>query len=265
GDICSDDVWIQRTEGERTNCMHAVGHLLMYITDANIERSVYICEEIGMTPDNIDMRRMCFEGAFMQIYQPLEPDDFALIEGKAPKTLVERDALCERFSGRAKTSCVKESWPMEPESIQDGTRVAPFCKKAGHGDEAEEEYCISAVSYIGAARSQFNAGTFAAFCEEVEGRWAGACLMYGAPRFLEIHQTNFEPTISLCRKAEARGSGEACWRLVANYSTRTFKAHSREALALCAALPREWRDSCIEVQDTGSLEFTGTLGRPLNP
>ncbi len=254
--ICTEGEWLNRTEGERTNCMHALGHLLMYVTLADAHKSQSVCEVIGITPDGIDMRRSCYEGLFMQLYQPLEPEDFALIEGKAPLSVVERNNFCNTFSGIPRAACIKEGWPLDMKAIQKPENVAPFCKEVGGGDIKEEEYCISSIAYITAARSQFQADPFIAFCKGVGKVWAGTCLSYGAPRFLEIHGSDFSPSLSICNEAASLGKGDACYELLAAYSTRTFTAYSDEALSLCAALPALWKERCLSVQKTGSMTPT---------
>src|SRR3989344_3814855 len=58
-------------------CYHGIGHLYMFVTDADIPKALSLCERTarGSDPER-DFRRVCREGVFMQIYQPLEPDDY---------------------------------------------------------------------------------------------------------------------------------------------------------------------------------------------
>ncbi len=52
-----------------------MGHLYDFITNANLPKALGLCERT--VPEAF--RWVCIEGVFMQIYQPLEPDDFQLI------------------------------------------------------------------------------------------------------------------------------------------------------------------------------------------
>ena len=61
---------------DRAMCYHAMGHLYDYITNADLHKALALCEETTTE----QFHRVCREGVFMQIYQPLEPDDYALIE-----------------------------------------------------------------------------------------------------------------------------------------------------------------------------------------
>lgn len=240
--VCLDRSWSERTEGEQTNCVHALGHLILYVTNADLHRSVAICDVLANAEWN-DMRRSCFEGVFMQMYQPLEPEDFALIEGVAPQTLQERDSICSGFTGRPKAACMKESWPLEPQTLRTPGALASFCERVGDGSAEETEYCVSALAYITAARFQFDPDLFGDFCEQVPN-WGGHCLAYGAPRFLEIYWKDISPSLSLCARAASAGAGDLCYSLLSWYSTRTFVPGSQEAEALCASLPLPWRDQC---------------------
>lgn len=240
--VCTDEYWESRTGGEQVNCVHALGHLMLYVTNADLHKAVVVCEGL---PDlkEYDLRRACSEGVFMQLYQPLEPEDFALVEGKDPKSLEERDRLCAEFSGRARAMCIKESWPLDLDVVRSPERLEGFCLLAAAGADEEEEYCLSALSYIVAARTQFNAEKFAAFCERMPSR-AGRCFRYGSPRFLEIYQKDVSPSLMLCERAKEFGESDDCYELLAQYSGRTFQPGSEEAETLCASLPPPWKESC---------------------
>ncbi|MDP3645876.1 MAG: hypothetical protein Q8R25_02210, partial [bacterium] len=59
-------------------CYHGMGHLFTFITNADLRRALDICDAVGES-DTGSFFRVCREGVFMQIYQPLEPDDFELV------------------------------------------------------------------------------------------------------------------------------------------------------------------------------------------
>ena len=71
-------------EVERSMCYHAMGHLNMYATNANIDKSVELCNEIGVKEDGRNYVQTCTEGVLMSVYQPLGPEDVALVEAIRP-------------------------------------------------------------------------------------------------------------------------------------------------------------------------------------
>ncbi len=83
--LCEDSPNWHPTGLEQGSCYHALGHLTMYLTSADINKATSLCKEIGVKKDGRDFSQLCFDGSFMQIYQPLEPEDFALIKGKEIK------------------------------------------------------------------------------------------------------------------------------------------------------------------------------------
>jgi hypothetical protein len=75
--ICEDrDNW-HPTGLEQASCYHALGHLTMYLTRADTTKSSSLCNTIAQKSDGRDFRHLCYDGVFMQIYQPLEPEDFS--------------------------------------------------------------------------------------------------------------------------------------------------------------------------------------------
>ena len=64
---------------EQASCYHAIGHLTMYLTDADIDKAIKICEFAAIKPNGRSFIQTCTDGVFMQMFQPLEPEDFALI------------------------------------------------------------------------------------------------------------------------------------------------------------------------------------------
>jgi hypothetical protein len=81
-DVCEPrDSWHPR-EVERSMCYHALGHLNMYITRADINKSLELCKLIGTKPDGRNYVETCTHGVFMILYQPIEAEDIALVKGK---------------------------------------------------------------------------------------------------------------------------------------------------------------------------------------
>lgn len=245
---CEGEEWKQKTRREGLSCMHALGHLFLYLTRADVPRSIELCERVGARMDQ-NMRRSCFEGAFMTLYQQLEPEEVALVEGVAPTSLIERDTLCGQFTGLPRISCMLMSFPLDPDATHP-ERLASFCDVVGRETE-EEIYCINFLSYQAMVELQFDVEAFASFCERIEN-FSGKCLSFGATVLFEADPPNFTESLDLCGRAKSYGEGDWCHKLLVESSVRTFGPSSFRALALCNSLPRGWKNACRERQERRS-------------
>ncbi len=182
---------------ERGSCYHALGHLLMYITNADIHLSVKTCDDIAVKPDG-DFSSVCYDGAFMQIYQPLEQEDRELILGKEVyKNTV--DEFCDQFDGIKKESCVIESWPLYLEEIQSANGVNKFCGKlTGESMMA----CYTDVFYLAPIQFRFDQRFMMKYCSMFDVELEKMCAGTMAARILEIDYNNFEKAINFCEMFE---------------------------------------------------------------
>ncbi len=234
------------TSMERATCEHALGHLTMYITSANINRSLALCGSVALSSDGRDFRHLCYDGAFMQIYQPLEPEDFDLIRGKEV-TLKTRESFCSRFSGQEHASCITESWPLYRLAVQTPSGLLDFCKPLS-GDKAEYSRCFNGIFYVNAAMLNFDAERIAALCGGLPAAQKGQCYANSASRFIETDWRNIGRSVALCSVAAAAGVGETCYQELITYSTYNFHPGSPEALNLCDELPSSYKEECLAKQ-----------------
>src|SRR3989344_1241885 len=58
------DSW-RPTRMEQATCTHALGHLSMYLTNANMARSLSVCDAVAYNEGGYDFRQLCYDGAFM--------------------------------------------------------------------------------------------------------------------------------------------------------------------------------------------------------
>lgn len=197
---------------ERGSCYHAIGHLLMYISNADINLSLKICDDIGSKPDG-DFRSVCYDGAFMQIYQPLEQEDKELIVGKE----VNRqsvDTFCKQFTNLKLESCVIESWPLYSDEIQTAKGVQGFCSKlAGESMMA----CYRDVFYLAPIQFGFDQRFMAKYCSQFENDLGSMCAGTMASRILEIDYNNFEKAINFCEIFESKQQKD-CLESLVNYA-----------------------------------------------
>lgn len=240
--ICEDRPNWHPTGLEQASCYHALGHLTMYLTAADINKALNLCKELSVKDDGRDLSQLCFDGSFMQIFQPLEPEDFALIKGKEV-TKDQADTFCSRFSGSQKGSCISESWPLfRGELISDPKKLILFCSR---DDKNEQDRCYSALFYVLAAQFQFDSNTIKTYCTGLPAERMGQCFANAASRFIETDYRNIGKSVDLCNQADKLGQGDRCFSELLLYSTYNFHKGSEGFQTLCSSLPGAWKEKCF--------------------
>jgi hypothetical protein len=72
-------VW-RPTGLDQAICYHGIGHILVHLTNADMKAALDICDTVAVKDDERNFLQVCEEGVFMQVFQPLEPEDHALID-----------------------------------------------------------------------------------------------------------------------------------------------------------------------------------------
>lgn len=233
---------------EQASCYHSLGHLSMYITGADAEASVKVCDDIAVKGDN-DYRKTCYEGAYMQIFQPLEPEDFALVKDIDATTTASARAFCGAFSGEKKAACNRESWPLYRETFSAPSGLEAFCSFAS-SDEPSKRYCYNAMFYVLTAQYNFDKTKIAALCESVPEERGAQCFANAASRLIETDYRLIPDAIALCKAAEERGTGARCYDELLFYSSFNFHKDSDALQTLCNALPEPWKGKCLSGEGT---------------
>ena len=241
-DICEARKNWTPTGLEQGSCYHALGHLTMYITNADLPHSIKLCEEIGLKSDGRDYRMLCFDGAFMQIFQPLEPEDFALVAGKQP-TKETVGEFCDRFEGDKRASCMSERWPLFGEEIKKPEGLVKFCSanEPGYIDR-----CYNGMFYVLTAQFNFDTEKITDLCSGLPQDKVGQCFANAAGRMIETDYQNIDKSVALCSSAEQFDKENKCFDEMVVYSTFNFIPGSPEFFKLCNALPSPWNNRCLE-------------------
>lgn len=228
---------------EQASCYHALGHLTMYLTSADIQKSTTLCEEVSIKKDGRDFSQLCFDGAFMQIYQPLEPDDIALIKGK--EVIKDKvDSFCAEFSGKKKGSCLSESWPLyRQELINDPSELVRFCSKE---EKDQQERCFMGLFYVLTAQFNFDSERIKNYCLNLPENLSGKCFANAASRMIETDYRNIYSAVEFCSSSKTDFNKNACYEELVKYSTYNFHAGSEEFFTLCNGLPSPWKTQCLD-------------------
>lgn len=229
----------QPSDLDRAICYHGMGHLFVFITDAELPKALTYCSRVAPP----EYQRVCIQGVFMQIYQPLEPDDYALIERMQVKPTVSTvRAFCAAYKEPIYVgSCLEESWPLFREEIVDGTGVTKFC--SGQPDATETKQCyVSASSIIG--RMQLGKpDKAAAACAHFPSQWQETCFSFSAQAVLEESLTDSQKAIALCEKASPEVA-HSCVSDLVDRARFTFGSNTELFTKFCANVPESLRASC---------------------
>lgn len=238
--VCDPRAGWDPTFLERASCMHGLGHLSMYVTNANIERSVELCSELAYESEAADFRRTCTDGAFMQIYQPLEPDDEDLVAELIP-VAEKADTFCARFEGIARTSCIKESWPLVRDSLRTPEGAGSFCARLH--EEDEYRYCASGLIYVVMGLLEYDANKMMSLCKTIPEKMRDQCVASTASRFIETDWRNIPQSLAVCEDAPSENK-EACYAELIRFADQGLPRGSEEAQALCDGMPVNWARQC---------------------
>lgn len=242
-EVCSDSIGRTFTGLERGSCYHALGHLAIYLTDADPKKSVELCDTV-MVGDASDRRHLCYDGVFMQVFQPLEPEDFALIDDIAPQTKKDTYTFCDQFDGLERNSCRLEAWPLFIDEIKTPKGLSNFCDT--FGEQSYIDGCYYGMFYLIPIQFNFDKNRIVSFCDSINEPYKEHCFSNTATRLLETDEKYILEAASYCLLAEDRGIGERCWKEMLFYSRFAFHKDSESFVQLCEQLPGDWKDKCFD-------------------
>jgi hypothetical protein len=241
--ICEPEGNRDFTGLEQASCYHSLGHLNMYISAADIDVATGVCDRIAKK-GQADYTQTCYEGAYMQIFQPLEPEDFALVEHIPAKTIPDAEKFCDQYSGERLSACHRESWPLYRESIDEPAGLAHFCSLVP--DAQSEQRCYNAMFYVLTAQFNFDMSRIEPLCIGLPEKRMAQCFGNAASRLIETDYRLIPDAIALCKTADAHGVGARCYDELLFYSTFNFHVGSDAFNTLCSSLPEPWSTTCKE-------------------
>jgi hypothetical protein len=241
GTICVSSDKRRLTGLEEASCYHALGHLFMYVTDADVDASITLCKELAVKPGR-DASQVCYDGIFMQIYQPLEPDDFALLEGKNIPSENAKD-FCQSFKdAKLQGSCWMQAWPLVTSQIKDPKNVVPYCSYLK--DPFQNNLCFTFLIHI-VMQMSFDEAKMTAYCEGIPASWRGECFAQTATTLLDTDSRYTERAVKLCELAAKSDAEGKCYKELLRYSTYVFNAGSPERDNFCMLLPGTYKNECL--------------------
>jgi hypothetical protein len=227
---------------EQASCYHSLGHLTMYVSGADIIKATDICDQIAKKR-YVDYTQTCYEGAYMQIFQPLEPEDFALVQHIPATTTALAKTYCDSFSGERRAACHRESWPLYREKLGNPADLQAFCSLVS--DPVSEQRCYNAMFYVLTAQYNFDETKIIPLCEGLPQKRKAQCFANSASRLIETDYRLTPEAVALCEKADEHEVGDRCYTELLFYSSFNFHEGSEAFAQLCNGLPGEWKDRCL--------------------
>jgi hypothetical protein len=242
---CQPVVGRNYTGLEQASCYHALGHLAMYITAGKVPDATKVCDVIAKHGRE-DFTETCYEGVYMQIFQPLEPEDFGLVRAFAPTTTAAAETYCNMFSGIQGGACHRESWPLYRSTLNTPDGLMHFCSLTPN----ESGRCYNAMFYVLTAMFNFDTTKIETLCDGLPTDIKGQCYANAASRAIETDYRLAPTSVALCKRAEAGGVGDRCYKELLFYSTFNYHVGSPEFTAFCKQLPGDWATQCLSGKTT---------------
>ena len=240
------DSW-NPTPLDQAICYHGMGHVLLHLTGAKIEKSLEICDEIAIKEDGRNYLRVCDEGVFMQIFQPLEPEDFALIEELPIKPTKETLAgFCADNSSDVaeESACWREGWPFFREELRTPGGITAFC--ANSSNEEQTQNCVTTALTIQGRHGLDKPTELAELCNALPADMQGQCFNLSAGAYIEEDKSASSKAVAFCAYAGSKDIEDGCYRHLIRMSGFIFGAQRGFAQELCEALPSDWLTQCME-------------------
>ncbi|MEN9560985.1 MAG: hypothetical protein RIQ56_258, partial [Candidatus Parcubacteria bacterium] len=182
------------------------------------------------------------EGVFMQMYQPVEPDDFELVQRLGYELRKDNyRSICAKFKDLdARGACLREAWPLFREGVVSGSGVKNFC--SGHPTNLEEACYLTASSIVGRMNLS-NPQSAVLACNRFPAEFKLQCFETVAQAFLEEDRNDGTRAILICQESDD-SIARSCLMDLAQKASFIFARESPEAARFCAKLPPEFASVC---------------------
>lgn len=225
---------------DKGNCYHGLGHLAMYMTVGDMDGSLEICGRFVEGDDPANMRSLCYGGVFMQLFQPLEPEDEAMVAhiDVSQDNFVE---FCNQFPrGGGRTECFERGSMLFPNATTDGLVMKRFCELSA--DRQITESCYAMIFSLVGSGSDYDSERIAAICDTVEPERRGDCYGLSAINMIDADPTFISRVPEVCEASDDNGVRDACFAKVSWYAPYRFNQGTKNFDSLCQVLPGDVRE-----------------------
>lgn len=234
------------TELERSMCYHSMGHLGLYITGADIDKSLGICKRVGVKDDGRNYYQTCVSGVFMLIFQSLDKDDEALVANIKPKK-EDVTEFCSDYTGMENTACRTEAWPYFFEEFKDPRGLVSFCSFTKDG--YFRNWCFDTGLRGRLTLSLLEEGgpkKVSQYCLNLPSDMKSRCFASVANSWVQDEPNYITDSVSLCSEAEKYGYGDACYNGLLYFSKFSFNYGSDLWKDYCGHFPGSYKERCLK-------------------
>ena len=248
-DVCEPrESWNPR-EVERSMCYHALGHLHMYITNGDLSRSSELCKDVGTKSDGRNYVQTCTEGVFMTIYQPLGPEDIALVKNITPKP-EKMFEFCAKYKNDEMSfhACHKEAWAIFRQELYIPEGYIKFCTYTD--DLHWQDSCFRSVMNPLTDEKIINDNNIQwlyNFCNQLPDFSKNICIYASVQRLMQVDPKLSTKALEVCKGARALGEKgqNSCFMAMVDFSRLGYHRGSSEFTQYCALMPEEWENKCL--------------------
>jgi hypothetical protein len=208
------------------------------MTLAQVEESLVGCDFIGKKDDGRDYRQLCTEGVYMQLFQPLEPEDYALVDMLPfvpTKDNLKKFCTENSQNNTQYGACWREAWPLFGEDIYTEGGMDAYCGVLN--DAQDKNLCYISAFTINGRHNLGDSKKMAAVCNSLNDENKGSCFARGANAFGEEDPNLVNQGVAMCEKANTKAAQNECFGFLADVASFNFNADSPAFEMLCTALP----------------------------
>ena len=241
---CEAQAGWQPAQLAKAICYHGLGHLTVIVTSADFAKALKVCDVISLKENGDDYRSVCYEGAFMQLFQPLEPEDFALVKGKGPEKEGRR-FFCLKFSAEDKQeACWREGWPLFRSEVATPAGLVEFCEVPDKKEQ--QDSCFQMLLHTVGQNFNFDSVKIAQFCNGIIDERKGDCFYNAASSVLEADQRLTDESLEVCSLANSQEAKDECYEGLAQGASYIFQQGSDSHKDFCQKLPKTWAEVCLK-------------------
>lgn len=231
-----------------TMCSHGLGHLFLYATAGNIKEATRLCSSMNFKTEggvNAEGQELsCFDGMFMQLLEPHDSEDYALIKGHEQTKDTVGD-FCSTFAPLPKAACIARSAPLFYKNLSVGAPKPLDCNVLD--SQRRRDSCFSTQLRLFARDTFFNLDATDDYCATYPAQKRGWCYA-SAGSFAFMAGYDYEQPFRFCARAAALGVGDQCYQTLADIIPNTFREDDPSRKDFCKKLPSPYAQSCITQQ-----------------
>jgi len=230
--ICDKDKFKDPSNAVIFQCLHGVGHAILYTLDYNLDDSLKSCD---LFPTGYD-RSSCYGGVIMENVTAFD---------KKKRDLKADDPLypCDRLDNKYKSDCYLMQTSVMSEYGLDSTAVAAECNKTG-------DYKGQCFVSMGRDLSNYvrvgNIDFVVEACEQTAGENWQSCID-GALYALVDNTWDLSFAYQLCDGLKVQEHVSTCYRDSSNYYMGSYTKTSEDVRNACRSFSKRNQDLCLSL------------------